>query len=194
MPKTKGLAVRQEKFINGVVSGMSYRESALVAGYSPRTANNASKDILKKPIVDHKLTKQLGEQGLDADYVLSNLKKDVDESQCLNPVRTKSLELIGRHLGLFEKCSSEEGVSSSQGVSRNRRDAMFEGVLDIVEGDALHEFASKLRELLKYLPPDKQCEAEKLFNGDAVNQLLFTRVNLETHLHLLAEEYSKKVV
>lgn len=195
MPKTKNLTVKQEKFVNEVVQGRSYREVALKAGYSPRTANNASRDIRVKPCVEEELTKRLGKEGISAGYVLSELKRDVDEAEGPNPVRTKSLELMGKHLGLFGEKGPPEENRSFNGVPRERREELFKDIHEIVRGEngGWGVWVREFRECLKRVPEDLRQEADSLFRKETFAELMFARIDLTQRLHILGEEYRRRV-
>lgn len=196
MPKINKLTVKQEKFVNEVIKGQSYWQAALNAGYSPQTANNASRDILENATVTKELSDRLGEQGIDAGYVLENLKRDVDYSEEPNPVRTKSLELMGRHLGLFDRNGTAgEKDAHSLGMPPERREALFKDVLALHDGaDNAWPWLKEFKQWLEKLPDDLRKEVDQIFAKSTFADFMFKApVELITRLHILGEEYRRRV-
>lgn len=136
MGKGQRLSVKQERFVNGAVQGKSFRRAALDAGYSLATAKNAHEDIAARPAVQAELVERLGAEGISADWVLQELKRDVDTSSGPNPVRTKSLELLGRATGAFDQ--GTETKQSEAGLPKEYRDAFFQDILKLVHSDFIH--------------------------------------------------------
>lgn len=157
MPKTKSLTIRQEKFINGVIEGKSYRQAALEAGYTPATAKNADKNIVAKRGVQEELAERIEAQGISADWVLSNLKQDVERmANDPNPVRTRSLELLGKAAGIFSEKVGEGKIYS--GLNREHRESVYRDVLEITRSgkEAWEIWGQRVFGLLeKYVPEEE---------------------------------------
>jgi len=195
MPKTKSLTVKQEKFVNGVIEGKSYRQAALEAGYSKNTAINASQDILAKPCVSKELTERVGQQGINADWVLANLKQDVEKTADVpNPVRTRSLELLGKATGAFGDRSNNGDTSvDNRGVPRVMREVAYGNVLETVK--KWEGWFSNLQTFIKSLPSDRRKEAEKLFKEETmINLMGFDRLRLTNEIDHLALDVAKRMI
>lgn len=192
MPKTKALTIKQEKFVNNVLEGRSYRDAALHAGYTSATAKNADKNIVAKRGIQEELTKRLGQQGIDADWVLANLKQDVEKTaDCPNPVRTRSLELIGKAKGLFSERSGES-VADNKGMPKVMRNAVRGDILEVVR--KWEAFTSQLNAFVKTLPEDKRIEAEGLFNDETMFSLLNNRLDFTRKIEGLGFDIAKRMI
>ena len=103
---------RQQRFCDEYLIDYNGTQAAIRAGYSPRTANEqASRLLTDVSIRDYVKSRQqtiANKLGIDAEYVLSNMKQI---SQLTKPTRAeanpavslKALEFLGKHLRLFEE-------------------------------------------------------------------------------------------
>lgn len=60
----RGLTARERKFVRGRAQGLSLREAAIRAGYSPSVARSKASDILRRPVVQSALSDALARQGV----------------------------------------------------------------------------------------------------------------------------------
>jgi phage terminase small subunit len=113
---------KQQRFVEEYLVDRNGTQAAIRAGYSPKTANVQASDLLAKPNIAAAVAEgsaKLSEKtGLDAQWVLDGLKKNylraMQEEPVLdregNPtgeyvyqgaVANRSLELVGKHIGMF---------------------------------------------------------------------------------------------
>jgi phage terminase small subunit len=122
------LTEKQKRFVEEYMVDLNATQAAIRAGYSERTAYRTGADNLKKPQILARIkelrAKQAKETHLDSLWVLDRLSQVVDRSMQAEPVEVfdystkemvptgeyqydsqganKALELIGKHLGLFD--------------------------------------------------------------------------------------------
>ncbi|MCR6112710.1 terminase small subunit [Bacillus sp. A301a_S52] len=122
------LTEKQKRFVEEYMVDLNATQAAIRAGYSERTAYRTGADNLKKPQILTRIkelrAKQAEETHLDSLWVLDRLSQVVDKSMQEVPVMewdrgaqelvpigeyqydsqgaNKALELIGKHLGLFD--------------------------------------------------------------------------------------------
>lgn len=85
---------------------MNGSQAVLRAGYKTRNANRIATDLMRHPLVKKEIENRLAERrermSLTSDYVLAKLQEIVDKTEESNPaVAVRSLELLGKHLGLY---------------------------------------------------------------------------------------------
>lgn len=116
------LTAKQATFCKEYVVDFNATQGATRAGYSPRTANEQGARLLAKASVQVEIRRLIDERAkrveVDADFVVRMLVENVQRSMQAvavvdaegNPigeyryngaVANKSLELLGRHLGMF---------------------------------------------------------------------------------------------
>ena len=123
----KGLTDRQERFCQEYIIDLNATQAAIRAGFTKRSAAVTAHRLLIKANIQARIS-QLGRDreqrtGVTADYVISRLQKVAERCMQEEPVMVKeggewvesgefkfdssganrSLELLGRHLGLFEQ-------------------------------------------------------------------------------------------
>lgn len=119
--KTK-LTAMQDIFIQEYLKDLNATQAAIRAGYSENTAYSIGHENLKKPEIAEAIEKALQKRAkrveVSQDWVLENLKKVFERCMQEEAVTdkdgnftgvfnfkdsgaNKSLELIGRHLGMF---------------------------------------------------------------------------------------------
>jgi len=126
------LTPKQELFIQYYMISLNATESAIKAGYKPKTAKAIGYENLTKPYlaeqIQIRLAKRATDNGITADYVLTSLKSIAERCQQKEAIMgkdgeptgeykfdssgaNKSLELLGKHLKLFtEKIELEAKV------------------------------------------------------------------------------------
>lgn len=102
------LTEKQKRFCEEYLIDLNATQAAIRAGYSSKNASRIAVELLNKTQVSDFLEKTRKEQsertGITADAVLKELEKiafiDVELS---SKDKMKALELLGKHLGMFEK-------------------------------------------------------------------------------------------
>lgn len=113
---------KQQRFVSEFVIDLNATRAATRAGYSPRTANEQGARLLAKASVAAAVKERQeninAALGVDAAYVIRGLKNNAERAAQAQPVLTKdgeptgeyrydgatvnrSLELLGKHLGMF---------------------------------------------------------------------------------------------
>ena len=106
MPALRG---KEERFCREYVIDYNGTKAAIRAGYKTDDAANRAYRLLKKAEVSarvRELEKEMAERlGLSQDYVVVQLVQRYEEckEQGDNKNALKALELMGKHLGMFEK-------------------------------------------------------------------------------------------
>lgn len=119
------LTAKQQRFVEEYIIDLNATQAASRAGYSEKTAYSIGQENLKKPEIADEIEKRrskLSEKAeISAEWVLRELQdtynkaKDVGD---LSPAN-KSLELIGKHLGMFKdnvKLEHEGGFTINIGI------------------------------------------------------------------------------
>jgi phage terminase small subunit len=105
------LTRKQQAFIKEYIKTGHGTNSAIKAGYSKKTAQEMASENLSKPIIKAKIEKVMSEEakklGLNAEYVLSKLKKisdlEIIGNEKIASTILKSLELEARHLDILNE-------------------------------------------------------------------------------------------
>ena len=120
---TESLTAKQKMFCEEYLVDFNGTRSAIASGYSENTAATISSENLIKPniraYIKHLTEKRNERVHVDVDYVLKNLKKVVRMTTRENNLgnidatgANKSLELIGKHLGMFiEKVETTQNIT-----------------------------------------------------------------------------------
>lgn len=111
MPK---LTEKQKKFCKEYLIDLNATQSAIRAGYSPKTAGSTASENLKKPEIQNYLSKLMQERsertGITADNVLKEIQKVAfSDTKISGREKLKALELIGKHCGIFDGQNQESG-------------------------------------------------------------------------------------
>lgn len=118
---------KQRRFVDEYMVDLNATQAAIRAGYSPKTAEVIGNQLLKKTLVSNEILKRKAKLSSVANWtaadVLKRLARLADEGY-KDSDKIKALELIGRHIGMFQ-----DKVELSGGV---RIDP--ESVKAIVEG------------------------------------------------------------
>jgi phage terminase small subunit len=155
-----GLNSRQIIFVKEYIVDMNGKNAAIRAGYSERSAEVQASRMLKNDKVKKALsivmTTRAEHIGVNADWVLLNLKKVAErcmqaeqitkwdyDSKCMTPTgeyqfdsrgANRSLELIGKHIGMFkDKVEIEGEITSSVNVVFGMKPLAIEDEEDIEE-------------------------------------------------------------
>ena len=99
---------KQKMFCHEYMVDRNATQAAIRAGYSPKTAKSQGQRLLTKVDIKKYIEEHTEEQyeraGISADDVLNELVSIamVDGVEITGKQKIKALELLGRHLGLFD--------------------------------------------------------------------------------------------
>lgn len=114
------LKPKEERFCQEYVIDYNGTQAAIRARYKESDAANRATRLLKKAEVSariHELEKEIAQRlGLSQDYVMIQLVQRYDECRAQNDNKNalKALELIGKHLGMFEKTKPADGKDNDR--------------------------------------------------------------------------------
>lgn len=117
MPKLRG---KEERFCREYVIDYNGTRAAVDAGYKESDASNRAYRLLKKAEIAarvRELEKEMAERlAMSQDYVVIQLRQRYDEckEQGDNKNALKALELMGKHLGMFEKTKPGEAQAGER--------------------------------------------------------------------------------
>jgi phage terminase small subunit len=118
----KSLSEKQKAFVQEYLVDLNATQAATRAGYSPKTANEQSVQLMKLPTIKRAIMEAIKERSdrvqLDADWVLARLKlisdrccqeipvldsngKPTGEFKFDSAGANRATELIGKHLAMF---------------------------------------------------------------------------------------------
>ena len=111
------LTEKQKRFCEEYLIDLNATQAAIRAGYSKKTANRIAAENLSKLDIQNYLKELMQERsertGITADTVLEELKKiALSDVEISGKEKLKALELIGKHLGIFNgnKLENETGA------------------------------------------------------------------------------------
>lgn len=100
------LTHKQERFCEEYLIDLNATQAAIRAGYSKKTAQRIGSENLSKPLIADYITEkreELSDKALiTADFVLNGIKDIAVEGEHENN-RLKAYDLLGKHLGVYEK-------------------------------------------------------------------------------------------
>ena len=100
------LTFRQEQFIAEFIKDRNATQAAIRAGYAVSSAKTLALNNLNNPVVMSRI-KELTERnsesaGVDASFVLRELKRVAEQEDVAQSTKVRALELIAKHLGMLE--------------------------------------------------------------------------------------------
>jgi len=100
------LTFRQEQFIAEFIKDRNATQAAIRAGYAASSAKSLALNNLNNPVVMSRI-KELTERnsesaGVDASFVLRELKRVAEQEDVAQSTKVRALELIAKHLGMLE--------------------------------------------------------------------------------------------
>ncbi len=117
------LTEKQKRFVEEYLVDLNATQAAIRAGYKGKTAGQTGSENLKKPEIQEAITRAIQNRQkrteITQDRVLSELGKvafsdadDGSESSLKYSNKLKALEMLGKHLGIFDRMdkASTEGV------------------------------------------------------------------------------------
>ena len=117
---------RQKDFAAEYIVDLNATQAAIRAGYSAKTAYSQGWRLLKNVEIQSEIQDEMKRRSerteLSQDYVVEKLKEitdkdasDAQDSELRYANKIRALELLGKHLGLFERGQSA-GAETSGGV------------------------------------------------------------------------------
>ena len=107
------MTVKQERFVREYLVDLNGAAAARRTGYTPNSANRAASRLLKIPEIQRKVAMAMelekNETGLRREQVIAELRtvafaeaSDSSGADVKVAQKLRALELLGKHLGLFE--------------------------------------------------------------------------------------------
>lgn len=108
------LTPKQERFVQEYLVDLNATQAAIRAGYKEKTAGSIGQENLKKPEIQKAIQEAMKAQQqrteITQDYVLQKLKEITEQPASDSPTsdlkyssKIKALELLGKHVGAFER-------------------------------------------------------------------------------------------
>jgi len=102
------LTEKQKRFCEEYLIDLNATQSAIRAGYSAKNASRISIELLNKTHVSEYISELMKKQSertqITSDSVLKELEKVAfSDAEITGKEKIKALELLGKHLGMFEK-------------------------------------------------------------------------------------------
>nr|WP_317412977.1 terminase small subunit [uncultured Solibaculum sp.] len=121
---SKRLTDKQQRFVDEYLIDLNATQAAIRAEYSSKTAYSMGQRLLKnvevQAAIQEAQNKRQKRTEITQDYVLEKLKEitdqqasDAQDSKLKYTNKIKALELLGKHLGLFDK---QDGAANDGGV------------------------------------------------------------------------------
>ncbi|MCP5116926.1 MAG: terminase small subunit [bacterium] len=123
----KELNAKQQRFVEEYLIDLNATQAAIRAGYSEKTAHSIGHENLNKPeiaaAIDLVMVERSERVGISQDYVLNGLvlnhrramqleRQNGGQPKYDGAVANRSLELLGKHLGMFtDKLEVSGGLS-----------------------------------------------------------------------------------
>lgn len=105
------LTPKQSAFVHEYMIDLNATQAAIRAGYSEKTANRIGAENLSKPVIQRAIREQQQEIEqrvmITVEWVLSQTAAIAADEDARTADRLKALELLGKHLGIWEKHSDE---------------------------------------------------------------------------------------
>lgn len=124
------LTDKQKRFCEEYLIDLNATQAAIRAGYKPKNARSSASENLTKPDIQQYLQQLMQQRsqrtGITADDVIGELAKiaAADGVEITGKEKLKALELLGKHLGLFQN-----GADNSAALEK------LDEVLSKIEGN-----------------------------------------------------------
>lgn len=106
-----GLTPKQQRFCEEYLVDLNATQAAIRAGYSEKTANRIASENLSKPDIQQYIKEKQAEArnrtSITVDFVLNGIKEIAEQGEQENN-RLKAFDLLGKHLGVYEKDNKSE--------------------------------------------------------------------------------------
>lgn len=114
-----GLTKKQERFVEEYLVDLNATQAAIRAGYSAKTAETIGYENLRKPQIQAVIQKAMDQRSkrmaITQDRVLDEIGKvafheaaDYADAELKYSSKLKALELLGKHMGLFDGKSAKQ--------------------------------------------------------------------------------------
>jgi phage terminase small subunit len=101
------LTPKQAAFVREYMIDLNATQAAIRAGYSEKTANRIGAENLSKPVIQEaiqQLHKAAEEKcTVTLEWILAQIAAIATDEEARTADRLKALELLGKHLGMWEK-------------------------------------------------------------------------------------------
>lgn len=105
------LTPKQAAFVREYMIDLNATQAAIRAGYKEKTAGQTGAENLKKPQIQKAIQEQwktVEEKcTVTVEWILSRIAQIAQDEEVRTADRLKALELLGKHLGLWEKRSDD---------------------------------------------------------------------------------------
>ena len=101
------MTLKQERFVEEYLCDLNATQAAIRAGYSEHTAKQQGSYLLTNPVIKARIQVLQADRSarteITADWVVTELVKTYEEARRLKhlPAANQSLQLLGKHLGMF---------------------------------------------------------------------------------------------
>jgi phage terminase small subunit len=106
------LTAKQARFVHEYLVDLNATQAAIRAGYKPKNAAQTGAENLKKPQIQAAIqeAREAREKSsmITAEWVLKEISKIAENPEEAARDRLKALELIGKHLGMWEQREKAE--------------------------------------------------------------------------------------
>ena len=106
------LRPKQRAFVYEYLKDKNATQAAIRAGYKPSTAGSIGAENLKKPKISAAIKEALEDREknskITVEWVLARIASIATDPEAQQRDQLKALELIGKHLGMWEKRREEE--------------------------------------------------------------------------------------
>lgn len=106
------LTPKQARFVHEYLVDLNATQAAIRAGYKEKNAAQTGAENLRKPQIQQALqeAREAREKAsmITAEWVLKEISKIAENEEEAARDRLKALELIGKHLGMWEKRQDED--------------------------------------------------------------------------------------
>ena len=139
-PAKKPLTMKEKKLVAEYIKSGNKKQSAIAAGYSPKSAGPIADETLRKPNVQAAVRSAAEKLGIDHEFVLNNIKRateitgktytktigqgenvSVFEDMVDSQAFLKANELLGKNLNLFTEKVEITGKNGKDLIPEEKR-------------------------------------------------------------------------
>lgn len=106
------LTPKQAAFVHEYLMDLNATQAAIRAGYSKKTANRIATENLSKPVIQEAIQEARDAREkrsmITVEWVLAQIASIAQDEEAQQRDRLKALELLGKHLGMWEKRPDED--------------------------------------------------------------------------------------
>jgi len=128
-----GLTDKQRAFVSEYLIDLNAAQAAIRAGYSKKTARQIGSENLSKPVIQSAIAKARKAQSERNEITVDGLIKQLVEDHSFarskgNPsAAVRATELLGKHVGMFNKEQIDHTIKGPLVIIRTRKEAKEEG-------------------------------------------------------------------